>query len=94
MSWRNAGKSAADGLEIALCLVDMLPSIPLHLTFNTAIADLPGFTPKALTYASLPSTVQDVMTTPGEETLASAPAAQKSRQCNPQGVGRRLTQSL
>ena len=44
----KAGKSAGDGLEIALRLVDMLPSIPLHLTFNTAIADLPRFTPEAL----------------------------------------------
>ena len=68
----SAGKSAADGLEIALCLVDMLPSIPLHLTFNTAIADLPGFTPEALTYASPPSTHQGAMTAPGKETLASA----------------------
>ena len=50
----KAGKSTADGLEIALRLVDMLPSIPLHLTFHTAIADLPGFTPEALTYASPP----------------------------------------
>ena len=51
----SAGKFAADGLEIALRLVDMLPSIPLHLTFNTAIAELPGFTPEALTYTSPPS---------------------------------------
>ena len=72
----KAGKSAADGLEIALCLVDMLPSIPLHLTFHTAIADLPRFTPEALTYALPPRTIQDAMTTPGEETLASAHSAE------------------
>ena len=68
----SAGKSAADGLDIALHLVDMLPSIPLHLTFNKAIADLPGFTPKALTYASPPLTSQGAMATPGKETLVCA----------------------
>ena len=66
----SAGKSTADSLEIALCLVDMLPSIHLHLTFNTAIADLPRFTPEALTYTSLPSTYQGAMTAPSEETLS------------------------
>ena len=52
----SAGKSAADGLGIALRLVDMLPTIPLQLTFNTVTAGLPGYTPKALTYASSLST--------------------------------------
>ena len=52
----SAGKSAADSLEIALRLVDMLLSIPLLLTFNTVTAGVPGFTPKALTYASPLST--------------------------------------
>ena len=72
----KAGKSAVDGLEIALRLVDMLLPIPLHLTFNTAITNLPGFTPEALTYALPPSTVQDAMTAPGEGTLASAHSAE------------------
>ena len=72
----KAGKSTVDGLEIALRLVDMLPSIPLHLTFHTAIADLPGFTSEALTYAPPPRTVQDAMTAPREETLASAHSAE------------------
>ena len=72
----KAGRSTADGLEIALCLVDMLPSIPLHLTFHTAIADLPRFTPEALTYALPPHTIQDAMSAPGEETLASAHSAE------------------
>ena len=31
----SAGKSAADGLGVALHLVGMLPTIPLQLTFNT-----------------------------------------------------------
>ena len=43
----SAGKSMADGLEIALHLVDMLPTIPLQLTFNTVTTRLPGCTPKA-----------------------------------------------
>ena len=69
----SAGKSAANRLDIALCLVNMLPSIPLHLTFNTAIADLPGFMPEALSYASQPITTQGVMTMCEEETLTSTP---------------------
>ena len=72
----SAGKSTADGLDIALCLVGMLPSIPLHLTFNTAITDLPGLTPEALTYASLPGTHQGTMTAPGKEILASTHGAE------------------
>ena len=42
----DAGKSVADGLGIALHLVDMLPTIPLQLAFNTATAGLIGCTPK------------------------------------------------
>ena len=71
----SAGKSALDSLEIALHLVDMLPSIPLHLTFNTAIADLPGFMPKALTDISLPSTYHGAMTAPSKGTLMSVHGA-------------------
>ena len=52
----SAGKFVADGLGIALRLVDMLPTIPLQLTFNTVTAGLPGCTPEALTYASPLST--------------------------------------
>lgn len=43
-----SGRPVADGLEIALHLVDMLPSIPLQLSFNTVTAGLPGYTPEAL----------------------------------------------
>ena len=42
----KAGKSAADGLGITLCLVDMLPTIPLQLAFNTATAGLPRCAPE------------------------------------------------
>ena len=73
----SAGKSMADGLEIALHLVDMLPSIPLQLTFNTVTAGLPGFTPKALTYASPLSTDQGAMTVLGEEILKGACGAEE-----------------
>ena len=48
----SAGKSAADGLGIALHIVNMLLTIPLQLAFNTVTAGPPGHTPKALTYAS------------------------------------------
>ena len=58
----SAGKPTADGLEIALHLVDMLLSIPPQLTFNTVTAELPRFTPEALTYASPLSINQGAMT--------------------------------
>ena len=41
----DAGKSMVDGLGIALHLVDMLPTIPLQLAFNTATAGLLGCAP-------------------------------------------------
>ena len=65
----SAGKSTADGLGIALRLVDMLPAIPLQLTFNTVTAGLSGCTPEALTYASPLSTDRGAMTVLGEEIL-------------------------
>ena len=42
----DAGKSMMDGLGITLHLVDMLPTIPLQLAFNTATAGLIGCTPE------------------------------------------------
>ena len=42
----KAGKSVADSLGIALCLIDMLPTIPLQLAFNTATAGLFRCSPK------------------------------------------------
>ena len=47
----SVGISTVDGLGIALHLVDMLPTIPLQLTFNMITAGLPRYTPEALTYA-------------------------------------------
>ena len=42
----DAGKSVADSLGITLRLVDMVPTIPLQLAFNTATAGLIGCTPE------------------------------------------------
>ena len=53
----DAGKSVADSLGIALCLVEMLPTIPLQLAFNTATTGLIGCTPKV--YAARPKTRTD-----------------------------------
>ena len=49
----NAGKSMVDSLGITLRLVDMLPTIPLQLAFNTATAGLPGCAPEV--YAVWPT---------------------------------------
>ena len=80
----NAGKSVEDGLGIALCLVDMLPTIPLQLAFNTATAVLPGCTPEVyalwpkigtdgldFSHAPPPGSDQDAMTVLGKEILKS-----------------------
>ena len=48
----DAGKSTVDGLGITLHLVDMLPTIPLQLAFNTATARLLGCAPEV--YAAWP----------------------------------------
>ena len=66
-----------DGLEIALRLVDMLPTIPLQLTFNTVMAWLPGCTPEAPAHALPPGTDQGAMTVLGEEILKSACCAEE-----------------
>ena len=80
----NAGKSVAGGLGIALHLVDMLPTIPLQLAFNTATAGLPGCTPKVyavqpkmgtdgldFSHAPPPGSDRDAMTVLGKEILKS-----------------------
>ena len=48
----SAGRSAADGIGIALHLMGLLLTIPLQLVFNTVTPEPPGYTPRALTYAS------------------------------------------
>ena len=73
----SAGKSMADGLGIALCLVDMLPTIPLQLTFNTVTARLPGCTPEAHAHASPLSTDRGAMTVLGKEILKGACGAEE-----------------
>ena len=68
----SAGRSAADGIGIALHLVGLLPTIPLQLAFNTITPELPGHTPRALTYASQDSVDRGAMSVLGEE-LTMAP---------------------
>ena len=73
----SAGKSAADSLEIALHLLDMLPTIPLELTFNTVTARLPGCTPKAHAHAPAAGIDRGAMTVLGEEILKNAHSAEE-----------------
>ena len=65
----SAGRSATDGMGIALYLVGLLPTIPLRLAFNTITPELPGYTPRALTYASQDSVDCGAMSVLGEELL-------------------------
>ena len=81
----SAGKSAVDGLGIALHLVDMLPTIPLQLAFNTVTAEPPGYTPKALTYASQRSINRGAMAILGEELTRDSTSANDQAM---QAVGR------
>ena len=74
----SAGKSVADGLGIALHLVDMLPTIPLQLAFNTITAMLLRHTPEALTYTSQCSIDRGAMTILGEE-LTREPTSAKDQ---------------
>ena len=81
----KAGKSVVDSLGIALCLIDMLPTIPLQLAFNTATARLPRCAHKVyaewptmgtdgldFSYTPPPGSDQNAMTVLGEEILKSA----------------------
>ena len=45
----DAGKPVADGLGIAMHVVDMLPTIPLHLAFHSSTPALTGFMPDVYT---------------------------------------------
>ena len=65
----SAGRSATDGIGIALHLVGLLPTIPLQLAFNTITPELPGYTPRALTYASQDSVDRGAMSVLGEELI-------------------------
>ena len=55
----DAGKPTADGLGIAMRLVDMLPTIPLHLTFQSAVPGLTRFAPEV--YAAQPKSRTDIL---------------------------------
>ena len=65
----SAGRSAADGIGIALHLMGLLPTIPLQLAFNTITPELPGYTPRALTYASQDSVDCGAMSVLSEELI-------------------------
>ena len=54
----DAGKPTADGLGIAMCLVDMLPTILLHLMFQSAVPGLTRFAPEV--YAARPKSRTDI----------------------------------
>ena len=42
----DAGKPTVCGLGIAVHLVDMLPTIPIHLIFHSSTPGLTGFVPE------------------------------------------------
>ena len=63
----STGRSAADGIGIALHLVGLLPTIPLQVAFNTITSKPPGYTPRALTYASQDSIDRGTMSVLREE---------------------------
>ena len=65
----SVGRSAADSIGITLHLVGLLPTIPLQLAFNTITPELPGYTPRALTYASQDSVDRGAMSVLGEELI-------------------------
>ena len=56
---KDAGKPMAGGLGIAMRLVDMLPTIPLQLAFQSAIPGLTRFTPEV--YAAQPKSRIDIL---------------------------------
>ena len=55
----DAGKPMADGLGITMHLVDMLPTILLHLAFQSATPGLTRFTPEV--YAAQPKSRMDIL---------------------------------
>ena len=65
----SAGRSAVDGIGIALHLMGLLPTIPLQLAFNTVTPEPPRYTPRALTYASQDSIDHGAMSVLGEELI-------------------------
>ena len=63
----SAGRSTVDGIGIALYLMGLLLTIPLQLAFNTITPKPPGYTPRALTYASQDSIDHGAMSVLSEE---------------------------
>ena len=59
MVMEDAGKPTADGLGIAVHLVDMLPTILIHLAFHSSTPGLTSFMPEV--YAAQPRFRMDVL---------------------------------
>ena len=55
----DSGKPTADGLGITKHLIDMLPTIPIHLAFHLSMPELTGFTPEV--YIAQPKFRMDVL---------------------------------
>ena len=55
----DAGKPAADGLGITVCLVSMLPTILIHLAFHLSTPGLTRFMPEV--YAAQPKFRMDAL---------------------------------
>ena len=55
----DAGAPAGGGLEITVHLVDMLPTIPIHLAFHSSTPGLTSFTPEV--YAAQPWFRTDIL---------------------------------
>ena len=55
----DAGKPVANDLGITMCLVDMLPTILIHLAFHSSTPQLTGFTPEV--YAAQPEFRKDAL---------------------------------
>ena len=55
----DTGKPVADGLGITMHLVDMLPTIPLHLAFQSATPGPTGFAPEV--YTARPRSRTDIL---------------------------------
>ena len=56
---KDTGTPTSDGLEITVCLVDMLPTIPIHLAFHSSKPGLTSFAPEV--YAAWPWFRMDVL---------------------------------
>ena len=66
----DAGKPMADGFQIAMHLVDMLPTIPLQLAFHLSTPGFTGYVPEV--YAAWPKSRMDIFDFPHAPTPQSS----------------------